>query len=137
VFASFFYTDRDLLPFSHPFSSLGLTACSPETIYDDTGENKNRKEVNPMLFMTVYTYEPGNRQAVIRKRAEQGQLLPPGAKTLGEWSAVGGGPVFRLVEVDSVQTLLAAANPWADLGKIESYAVMPVDDVIKLLAGKK
>jgi hypothetical protein len=89
-----------------------------------------------MLFMTVYTYEPENRPAVIKKRAEQGGLVPPGVKILGEWSAVGGGRVFRLVDADSAQTLLAAANPWADLGKIETYPVMPVDDVIKLLTGK-
>ena len=90
-----------------------------------------------MLFMTVYTYEPGNRTAVIKKRAEQGQLVPPGAKIPGEWSAVGGGRVFRLVEADSAQTLLAAANPWADLGEFEVSPVMVVDDVIKLLTDKK
>jgi hypothetical protein len=89
-----------------------------------------------MLFMTVYTYEPGNREAVIKQRAEKGELLPPGVKAVGEWSAVGGGRVFRLVEADSVPALLAAVHPWADLGKIETYPVMPVDDVIKLLKGK-
>jgi len=90
-----------------------------------------------MLFMTVYTYEPENREAVIKKRAEKGPLLPPGVKSMGEWSAVGGGRVFRLVEADDTRALLAAVHPWADLGKIEAYPVMPVDDVIKLLAGKK
>ena len=89
-----------------------------------------------MLFMTVYTYEPGDRQAVIKKRAEQGKLEPPGAKILGEWSVVGGGRVFRLVEAEDARALLAASHPWADLGKIEAYAVMPVDDVIKVLTGK-
>jgi len=90
-----------------------------------------------MLFMTVYTYEPGNREAVIKKRAEKGGLVPPGVKIVGEWSAVAAGRVFRLVEVDDTRALLAAAHPWADLGKIEAYPVMPVDDVIKLIAGKK
>jgi hypothetical protein len=90
-----------------------------------------------MLFMTVYTYEPGNRQAVIKKRAEQGRLDAPGQKTLGEWSVPGGGRVFRLIEVDDARTLLGSASPWADLGKIEAYPVMPVDDVIKLLTGKQ
>jgi len=89
-----------------------------------------------MLFMTVYTYEPANRDAVIKLRAEKGGLLPPGVKTVGEWSAVGGGRVFRLIEADSVPALLAAAHPWANLGKIETYPVMPVDDVIKLLTKK-
>jgi len=89
-----------------------------------------------MLFMTVYTYEPGNREAVIKKRAEKGGLVPPGVKVVGEWSAVGAGRVFRLVEATDVPALLAAVHPWADLGKVESYPVMPVDDVIKLLKSK-
>lgn len=89
-----------------------------------------------MLFMTVYTYEPGNREAVIKLRAEKGGLLPPGVKAVGEWSAVGAGRVFRLIEADSVAALLAAVHPWANLGKTETYPVMPVDDVIKLLKGK-
>jgi len=89
-----------------------------------------------MLFMTVYTYEPENREAVIKQRAEKGGLVPPGVKIMGEWSAVGAGRVFRLVEADSVPVLLAAVHPWASLGKVETYPVMPVDDVIKLLAKK-
>ncbi len=89
-----------------------------------------------MLFMTVYTYEPENREAVIKQRAEKGGLVPPGVKIMGEWSAVGAGRVFRLVEADSVPVLLAAVHPWASLGKVETYPVMPVDDVIKLLTGK-
>jgi hypothetical protein len=89
-----------------------------------------------MLFMTVYTYEPEYREAVIKKRAEKGGLVPPGVKILGEWSAVTGGRVFRLIEADDVRALLAASHPWADLGKVESYPVMSVDDVIKLLTKK-
>jgi len=89
-----------------------------------------------MLFMTVFTYEPGNREAVIKQRAEKGGLVPPGVKIMGEWSAVGAGRVFRLVEADSVPALLAAVHPWAYLGKVKTYPVMPVDEVIKLLTGK-
>lgn len=89
-----------------------------------------------MLFMTVYKYEPENREAVIKKRAEKGGLVPPGVKVLGEWSAITGGRVFRLIEADDARALLAAAHPWADLGKVESYPVMSVDEVIKLLTKK-
>jgi len=86
--------------------------------------------------MTVYSYEPGNRDAVIKQRAEKGAMMPPGVKNLGEWSAVGSGKVFRLVEVNDVATLLGAVHPWASLGKIESYPVMPVDEVMNLLKKK-
>jgi hypothetical protein len=100
------------------------------------GVNQILEEGNAMLFMTVYSYEPGNRDAVIKQRAEKGGLLPPSVKTLGEWSAVGAGRVFRLIEANDVPSLLAAVHPWASLGKVETYPVMPVDDVIKLLTKK-
>ncbi len=90
-----------------------------------------------MLFMTVYKYEPQNREAIIKKRAEKGPLIPQGVKILGEWSAIAGGKVFRLMETDDSRAMLTAAHPWADLGKIKVYPVMPTDDVIKLLGGKK
>ena len=90
-----------------------------------------------MLFMTVFSYEPENRAAVIKKRAEKGPLVPPGIKILGEWSVVAGGRVFRLLEADDPRAFLVGADPWAGLGKIEAYAVMPTDDVIKLLAAPK
>ena len=91
-----------------------------------------------MLFMTTYSYEPGDRDAVIKQRATKGALVPPGAKIIGEWSVVSGGLVFRLIEAESAQALLAAAHPWASLGTIETYPVMPVDEVMENLApGKK
>jgi hypothetical protein len=90
-----------------------------------------------MLFMMVYTYEPQNREAVIKKRTEKGQIVPQGLKIVGEWSALAGGRVFRLIEGDDPRAILAGANPWADLGKIEVHPVMPTEDVIKLLAAKK
>ncbi|MHB8093786.1 MAG: DUF3303 domain-containing protein [Candidatus Aminicenantales bacterium] len=89
-----------------------------------------------MLFMTVYTYEPENHEAVIKKRVEGGKLVPSGVKIIGEWSAVGAGRVFRLVESDSMPALHAAVHPWSNLGKTKTYPVMPVDDVIKLLTAK-
>ena len=39
-----------------------------------------------MLFMTIYTYEPEKREAVIKRRAEKGAISPPGMKIVGEWS---------------------------------------------------
>ena len=90
-----------------------------------------------MLFMTIYTYEPENRETVIKRRAEKGTLVSAGVKILGEWSAITGHRVFRLVEVEDPRAFLAGAAAWTDLGKIESYPVMPTEEVIKLLTSKK
>ena len=89
-----------------------------------------------MLFMTTYTFEPGNREAVIRRRIEKGAMAPPGMKILGEWSALTGGRVFRLVEVEDPRAMAGAAAAWSDLGKIETVPVMPSEEMIKLLQSK-
>ena len=89
-----------------------------------------------MLFMSIYTYEPEKREAVIKRRAEKGAMAPPGMKIFGEWSDITGGRVFRLVEVDDPRVMLGASAAWADLGKIESVPVMQTEEVMKLVSGK-
>ena len=89
-----------------------------------------------MLFMTIYTYEPKDREAVIKRRAEKGTMAPPGMKVVGEWSALTAGRVFRLVEVDDPRAMLGATAAWADLGKIESVPVMETEEAMKLFASR-
>ena len=89
-----------------------------------------------MLFMTTYTYEPGNREAVIKRRVEKGAMVPPGMKILGEWSALTGGRVFRLVEVEDPRAMAGASAAWGDLGKIETIPVLPTEEMMKLLLSK-
>jgi len=90
-----------------------------------------------MLFMTIYTFSPENRDTVIKRRAEKGGLLPPGAKVVGEWSSLTGHRVFRIVDVDDPKVMMAATLAWSDLGSIESYAIMPMDEVLKVIASRK
>ena len=85
-----------------------------------------------MKFMVVYTYDPKDRDAVVKKRMG-GEPKPPGMKTLGEWSYLGGGRVFELVECDNPRAMLGASAPWAGMGKIELFPVMETDEVMKLL----
>ena len=44
-----------------------------------------------MLFMTVFNYEPQNRDEIVKRRAEKGGLVPEGMKVIGEWSCVKSG----------------------------------------------
>ena len=53
-----------------------------------------------MLYMTIFTYEPDNRDEVIKRAVKKGTMVPEGARTLGQWSSTSGGKVFRLVEMD-------------------------------------
>lgn len=86
-----------------------------------------------MLFMSIYTYEPKDREAVIKRRAEKGLSAPQGMKIIGEWSYLGGGRVFELVEASDPRAMLGATASWADLGKIEIFPVMETEEVMKLL----
>jgi hypothetical protein len=64
-------------------------------------------------------------------------MLPPGIKVLGEWSSMAGLRVFRLVEAEDPKAFVAAAMAWTDLGKLETYPVIPTEEVMKLVASKK
>ena len=90
-----------------------------------------------MLFMTIYTYSGANRDAVIKRRVEKGGLVPAGGKVLNEWSSVTGHRVFRVVETEDPKVMMAATLAWSDLGDIESYAIMPMEDVLKVITAKK
>ena len=89
-----------------------------------------------MLFMTVYTYPPANRDAVIKRRLEKGPQLPPEVKSLGEWSYTGGGRVFKLIEATDAAAASKGSYAWSDLGTIETYPVMETEASLKMLAQK-
>lgn len=89
-----------------------------------------------MLFMTVFTFEPEQRDAILKRRRE-GPFHVEGTKYLGEWSALAGGKVFRLVETDDVRALIAGAHPWTDLGKLEFIPVISGDDLLKVLSTQR
>jgi hypothetical protein len=90
-----------------------------------------------MLFMTVFTYTPANRNEVVKRRQEQGAMVPEGIKVLGEWSYTGSGRVFRLIEASDATAAFKGAYSWSDLGTIETYPVMETDAVMTMVAGKQ
>ena len=86
-----------------------------------------------MLFMSIFTWEPEQRNEVIKRRM-QGQALPEGVKAIGEWVEVGGGRVFRLLDVPDAKLALAGALPWTDIGYLEMIPVMDSEEAVKLAA---
>jgi hypothetical protein len=68
------------------------------------------------------------------KRRMQGQALPDGVKAIGEWVEVGGGRVFRIVDIPDAKLGLAAALPWTDIGKLEMIPVMDSEEAAKFAA---
>ena len=89
-----------------------------------------------MLFMTVYTYPPAHRNEVIKRRLEKGPAVPEGIKILGEWSYVGSGRVFRLIDAADATAAFKGSHVWSDLGSIETYPVMETDAIMAAIAAK-
>lgn len=89
-----------------------------------------------MLYMSIFTFNPEKRDEAVKRRTEKGAMVPEGVTVLGEWSSIGGGRVFRLVEIADARAGFAASFAWSDLGKIEHVPVMETEEVLKLIPGK-
>lgn len=90
-----------------------------------------------MLFMAIATYEPEKRNEIIKRRQEREAIEPPkGAKLIGEWNVIGGGKVFRLIDVEDPKAGFAAALAWSDLCKIEIIPVIETEEAMKLIPKK-
>ena len=87
-----------------------------------------------MLFMNIYTWEPGQRDALIKRRMEKGTALSEGVKKVGEWFDVSGGRGFMICESNDPKAIMTSVMGWSDLMKEE---IVPLLDPIELFPEKK
>jgi len=85
-----------------------------------------------MLFMSIYTYEPGKRNEIIKRRLEKGTGAAAGVKVVGEWIALAGHRGFMLFEAEDPKAVMATTLVWSDLVRFESVPVMEAEEVMKL-----
>ena len=85
-----------------------------------------------MLFMAVFTYEPHDRDQVIKRRID-GLGNPKGVKVKGEWFDISGHRVFRLFEAEDGAHVAASFYDWTDLGVAELIPVVETEFALKLL----
>jgi hypothetical protein len=85
-----------------------------------------------MLFMSIYTFEPAKRNEIIKRRMERGTALREGVKVIGEWTDLGGGRGFLLIEAEDPKVLMAGTLVWGDLMEIESVPVIQTEEVMQL-----
>jgi hypothetical protein len=86
----------------------------------------------PMLYMSMFRWEPGKTNEIIQKRMKES--IPSGIHLHKEWVALETNIVFRLFETDDPGALLRDCQTWVDLGTIEMHPVMDSMDAIKMLA---
>jgi hypothetical protein len=85
-----------------------------------------------MLFMSIVSWEPEKRDAVVQRRSTE--KIPEGLKLVGEWLDMNGCRSFRLFECgDDPMSYIAASAYWNDLCKIDSVPVIKSEDAFKLL----
>lgn len=85
-----------------------------------------------MLFMAIFTYDPQDRDRVIKRRLESGASTK-GVEIKGEWYDVAGHRVFRLFEADDATHVAALFYDWTDLGVAELIPVVETEFALKLL----
>lgn len=83
-----------------------------------------------MLFMSISTWEPENRNEMVARRAANGPMIYGDFKLLHEW--VGGNYIVRIFESDNVQDIFKGLLAWSDLMKINIMPVMETEDIMKL-----
>ena len=89
-----------------------------------------------MLYMTIFTWEPDKRNEVIKRRSENGGMVPQGMKSLGQWTAISEGRDFRLVDSEDPKAGLQGVLAWSDLGKIEMIPVLETEASVKIALSK-
>lgn len=86
-----------------------------------------------MLFMNIYTWEPGQRDELIKRRMEKGISLSEGVKKVSEWFDVSGGRGFMICESNDPKAIMTSVMVWSDLMKeeivplVETTVVFPVE----------
>ena len=92
-----------------------------------------------MLYMTILTWDPDKRDAVIERTKKMG-LEHEGMKVIGTWVDVNGGRSFQLCDVprDIDPMLIMKANfAWNDIVKMEDVAVIDAAEMMKLMESLK
>jgi hypothetical protein len=84
-----------------------------------------------MLFMTVATWKTEDRDAILKRRAEKGAMIPEGVKLIGEW--VGGPYVVRVFETDKQEAITLGTLAWSDIMDVRTYPAMESENVMKLV----
>ena len=84
-----------------------------------------------MLFMNIYTWKPGVRNDLVKRRMEKGITLSDGVKKIGEWTDLGGGRGFLLIESDNPKACMSSTQVWSDLMRMEIVPVIETSEIFK------
>ncbi len=90
-----------------------------------------------MLFMSIYTWKPEQRDANQKRFEEGGLLTPEGAKLIGHWMCASGGRAFLLFEAQDVLVISEWCQAWSDLGESDINPVIDTEEMRKTIASNQ
>lgn len=89
-----------------------------------------------MLFMSVLTWEPEQRNEIVKRRLGKGTMVPDGIKMHGEWTEVSGGRDFILFETEDYGLAMTWNLTWSDLIKTESVMIQETSNHLSPEGGR-
>jgi hypothetical protein len=90
-----------------------------------------------MLFMNIYSWEPAQRDALIKRRTEKkGPALAEGVKRVYDWFDVGGGRGFMICEANDPKAIMVSVMGWSDLMKCEIVTLLDSTEIFTEEKGK-
>jgi hypothetical protein len=86
-----------------------------------------------MIFCSILTWDSDKRNEIIKRRTENGSMMPESIKLVGEWVDLSDGRDVIVFETDEPEALLADALAWTDLMTIETFPVMEAEELMSAI----
>ncbi len=86
-----------------------------------------------MMFMSIFTFDAANREAIVRQRALGDAIVPEGVQIRMEVVDLSENRVYRIFEVTDPKAILETNLAWSGLARIETFPVMEADEILEAL----
>jgi len=87
-----------------------------------------------MLFISIYTFRPAQRNEAVSRFLETGGPPPEGVKMLGRWHDAGLHRGFALAEANDIEAVAKWCHDWSDLLDFEVVPVLDDEQVGRVLS---
>jgi hypothetical protein len=91
------------------------------------------KKESTMLFMSIFTFDAANREAIIKEHALGDIIVPEGVQVRMEVVDLSKNRVYRIFEVTDPKAILEVNLAWSELACIETFPVMETEEVLETL----
>ena len=91
------------------------------------------KWAGKMFYLSIFTFDNENREAVFTRHAREGEKIPDGVQLLMELVDLSKNRIFRIYEASDPKAVEEANLAWSDLGKTENNPVLAPGEMFEML----